>query len=371
MYSFSLLIKPAGPDCNLVCEYCFYRGKTDMFGGGKHRMSEQVLESLISDYMKLKFPVSHFAWQGGEPTLMGLDFFKKVIQLQRQYGKAGQAVSNSLQTNGILLDGKWCEFLRQNKFLVGISLDGPKKYHDHYRVDQAGNGTFDKVMAAIELCRKHKVEFNVLVLLNNRNVAYPEELFDFFIEQKIGFLQFIPCLEKVSESGGITEFSVTAKQYGDFMCKTFDFWYDHGPEKLSIRMFDSLMNYLLHGQHTVCTLSDKCDDYIVVEHNGDVFCCDFFVNNQCRSGNILSTPIDKLARSDIKDRFSSQKNKVHNKCFVCRYKQMCCGGCLKDRIMENNDFACPSYFCEAYKQFFEHVIPRLRMLAADSINITR
>ena len=336
MKPFSLLIKPSGPDCNLACKYCFYSHKSVLFDEGVHRMSGELLDKLIRDYLALNLPVSSFAWQGGEPTLMGLDFYKKVIELQKEYGQDGQVVSNALQTNGILLDEKWCEFLCEYKFLVGISLDGPQKYHNHYRIDKAGNGTFDKVMTAIKNCRKHKVEFNVLVLLNDKNVEVPEELFDFFTNQKIKYLQFIPCVEKDPSTGNIAEFSITSKQYGDFLCVIFDRWYEYGPEKLSIRIIDSVLNYIVYGKHTNCTFNRRCDDYIVMEHNGDVFCCDFFVEDQYRLGNILELPIEELFQSEIKKRFSDEKSNIHNKCLICRHNAICRGGCLKDRIVVSN-----------------------------------
>ena len=261
MKHFSLLIKPSGPDCNLTCKYCFYSNKTSYFGKKSHRMSNEVLDRLIKGYLALNLYMNSFAWQGGEPTLMGLDFYKRVIELQKKYGKDSQVVSNSLQTNGILLDEKWCEFLFEYKFLVGISLDGPKQYHDHYRLDKVGNGTFDRVMTGIENCRKYRVEFNVLVLLNDKNVVAPDELFDFFTNQKIKYLQFVPCIEKDKSTGNVADFSITPKQYGDFLCRIFDRWYDYGPEKLSIRIFDSVLNYIIHGNHTNCTFSRRCDNY--------------------------------------------------------------------------------------------------------------
>lgn len=367
MRPFTLLIKPSGPDCNLACQYCFYSGKTRLFGQGVHRMNDEVLQKLISDYLGLKFPTSGFAFQGGEPTLMGLDFYKKVVQLQQKYGSAGQIVSNAIQTNGILLDDQWCEFLREYNFLIGISLDGPKKYHDYYRVDKAGCGTFDRVMAAIENCRRHKVEFNILVLLNNKNVIAIDELFDFFTSQNIKYLQFIPCVEKEPDTGKITDYSITPEQYGCFLCGIFDRWHDYGPEKLSIRIIDSVWNYLVQNRHTNCTFNRKCDDYIVIEHNGDAFCCDFFVEDQYKLGNILDQPIEEIFQSKTKQQFARQKNNIHNKCFVCRHSDICRGGCLKDRIVINDDFANPSYFCQAYKQFFDHAIPRLSQLAAQNV----
>jgi uncharacterized protein len=230
MQPFTLLIKPSGSDCNLDCKYCFYKDRAPEVGRGRQRMSDDVLEKLVRDYMQLRFPVAGFSWQGGEPMLMGLDFYKKAVELQKKYGSPGQQVSNSLQTNAILLNDDWCRFLHEHKFLVGISIDGPKELHDYYRKDFSDAGTFDKVTRALEKCKEHKVEFNILVLLNNKNAEHPDRLFDFFIEQGIKYLQFIPCVELDSATGDIADFSVTSQQYGEFMCRIFDRWYDYGPQ---------------------------------------------------------------------------------------------------------------------------------------------
>jgi uncharacterized protein len=365
MRPFSLLIKPSGPDCNLDCKYCFYSHKSSLFGKDVHRMSDDVLDRLIKNHLALNLPESSFAWQGGEPTLMGLDFYKKAVELQKKYGEDGQTVSNAFQTNGILLDENWCRFLCEYRFLVGISLDGPKQYHDYYRLNKAGNGTFSRVMAAVENCRRHNVEFNILVLLNDKNVKGPDELFDFFTDQKIKYLQFVPCVEKEPSTGKVADFSITAKQYGDFLCRIFDRWYEYGPDKLSIRIFDSVLNYIVHSRHTNCTFGRRCNDYVVIEHSGDVFCCDFFVEDQFRLGNILESSIEELFQSKIKKQFSDQKNNIHNKCLICRHNAICRGGCLKDRIVANGSFTDPSYFCQAYKEFFDYSLPKLSQLAAE------
>jgi len=195
MQPFTLLIKPSGSDCNVDCKYCFYKTRAPEIGQGRQRMSDEVLEKLVKDYMELRFGLAGFAWQGGEPTLMGLEFYKKAVELQKKYGVTGQEVGNSLQTNAILLDEKWCRFLHENKFLVGISIDGPKRFHDFYRPDHSGRGTWDRVMRAIENCKKYNVEFNTLTLLNTKNADHPDEVFDFLIGLDVKFLQFIPCVE--------------------------------------------------------------------------------------------------------------------------------------------------------------------------------
>lgn len=360
---FTLLIKPTGPDCNLACRYCFYAGKTCLFGSGAHRMSDQVLECLVKSYMSLRFPVGSFAWQGGEPTLMGLDFYKRVVELQKQYGANGQSVTNALQTNGVTLDEDWCGFLAEYEFLVGISLDGPKELHDIYRLDHAGKGTWERVMAGIDTCRKAGVEFNILTLLNDKNVKQPDTLFDFFTGMGIRFLQFIQCIEKDPATGQPTEYSITPEEYGDFMCRIFDRWLAYGPTRLSIRLFDSLLSYCLGQPPTECTFGRYCNDYIVIEHNGDAFCCDFYVEDSARLGNILETPIKQLAAGPIKREFSYAKSKLNNTCLICRYLDICRGGCPKDRraIIGRTDV--PSYFCAGYKKFFAHAMPKLQELA--------
>jgi len=365
MRPFTLLIKPSGSDCNIDCKYCFYKDRPSEFGHGKQRMSAEVQERLIKDYMRLGFEVSGFAWQGGEPALMGVDFFRRAVELQKKYGSPGQQVSNTLQTNGVLLDDEWCRFFHDNKFLLGISIDGPKEFHDRYRIDHSGQGTFDRVIRGIKTCRKHKVQFSALVLLNNYNVEQPDTLFEFCIENELTYLQFIPCVETDPATGGPAEFSITARQYGDFLCRLFDLWYAYGPEKLNIREFDSLITYYVMGKHTICTYSKQCAGFVVIEHSGEAFCCEFFVEPQWRLGNILETPLEKLAADKKKRTFARGKEKLCNKCLVCRHLDICRGGCMKDRARWNDDDGTrESYFCEGYRQFFDYTLPRFKQIAA-------
>ncbi|NLK41682.1 MAG: anaerobic sulfatase maturase [Planctomycetes bacterium] len=361
---FTLLIKPAGPDCNIACEYCFYACKSALFGNGAHRMSETIQERLVKDYLRLGFAHTSFAWQGGEPTLMGLDFYKRLVALQKQYGAPGQTVSNALQTNGMLLDDQWCAFLAEYRFLTGISIDGPKEIHDVYRKDRLGHGTFDRVMRGLETCRKHKAEFNVLVLLNHINVEHPDALYDFFRSIDVRFLQFVPCVEKdPCDPARPAPFSITPQQYGRFMCRIFDRWAAEGVGVRSIRLFDSVLSFLLYGVHTECTFARRCNDYLVVEHNGDVFCCDFYVADDTRLGNIMDTPIEQLADSELKHHFARRKTEIANKCLVCRYLEICRGGCPKDRAVLTGTHVAASYFCEGYKLFFDHALLQLRAIA--------
>ena len=365
MRPFTLLIKPSGSDCNINCAYCFYKGRDASVGTGRQRMSAEVLEKLVGDYMRLGFPVSGFAWQGGEPTLMGVDFFRRAVELQKKYGSPGQQVSNTLQTNGVLLDDEWCRFFRENKFLLGISIDGPKEFHDRYRIDHSGKGTFDRVIRGIETCRKHEVQFSALVLLNNNNVEQPDALFEFCIGNDLTYLQFIPCVETDSVTGRVADFSITPKQYGDFLCKLFDLWYDYGPEKLNIREFDSLITHYVMGKHTICTYSKQCAGFVVIEHTGDAFCCEFFVEPQWRLGNILEMPMGKIAGDSKKRVFAHNKQQLCSKCLVCRHLDICRGGCMKDRARWNEQGdKRESYFCESYRQFFDYMLPRFMQIAA-------
>jgi len=379
MQQFSLLIKPSGSDCNLDCSYCFYKSRASEIGSGRQRMSDAVLEKLVKDYLGLRFQVSGFAWQGGEPTLMGLDFFKRAVELQKRYGVTGQEVGNSLQTNAVLLnDPEWCRFLAENKFLVGVSIDGPKDMHDRYRLDLGGHGTWDRVMAAIARMKEFGVEYNTLTLINRLTADHPDEIFDFLIGLGIRYLQFIPCVEVDPQSGMVAEFSVTPKQYGDFLCRLFDRWMAFGPDKLSIRDFDSVLTHCIAGRHSICTFDRQCSQYIVVEHQGDVFPCDFFVEPKWRLGNLLETPIEQLAACAQKKAFARCKSNLATRCLICRHLAVCRGGCMKDRLeaegrrpqtptaygLQPTAYDRESYFCESYRRFFDYAMPRFLQVAA-------
>lgn len=365
MQPFTLLIKPSGSDCNVDCHYCFYKDRAPEVGQGKQRMTYEVLEKLVKDYMELRFSPAGFAWQGGEPTLIGLEFYEKLVELQKKYGADGQEVGNSFQTNAILLDEKWCRFLHENKVLVGISIDGPKELHDYYRLDHAGKGTFDRVVRAIDNCKKYKAEFNTLTLINAKTAEHPEEIFDFLVDLGVKYLQFIPCVEVDPATGEIADFSVSPEQLGDFWCRIFDRWFEYGPQKMSIRDFDSMLSYCAMGRHTICTFDRQCSQYIVIEHNGDAFCCDFFVEPKWRLGNIFETPIEQLAAGSLKREFARKKQNLCNKCLVCRHLAACRGGCMKDRApFDSENYGKESYFCAAYKKFFDYAMPRFMQIAA-------
>ncbi|NQU24279.1 MAG: anaerobic sulfatase maturase [Candidatus Nealsonbacteria bacterium] len=364
MQPFTLLIKPSGSDCNIDCRYCFYKDRLPELGSGRQRMSHETLATLVRGYMRLGFPKVGFAWQGGEPTLMGVEFFERAVDLQMKHGKPGQQISNTFQTNGIALNEKWCRFFHRNKFLLGISIDGPEKFHNRYRVDHAGAGTFARVIRGIENCKQHNVEFSTLILLNSENVRHPDELFDFVVANELAYLQFIPCIERDAATGKPADFSITPKQYGDFLCRLFDLWCDYGPEKLNIREFDSLTTFFVLGNQTICTYGQQCAGFVVVEHNGDAFCCEFFVEPKWRLGNIAETPLDELAASATKQAFAEQKQDLAGECVRCPFLKVCRGGCMKDRrCFDDGSPAGTNYFCEAYKQFFDYALLTLMDMA--------
>lgn len=363
MPNLSLLIKPVGADCNLRCSYCFYRPKAALYPEAKHpKMTDEVLDRLISDAMSRRAEVTSFGWQGGEPTLAGLDFYKRVVEFQMKYGASGQAVGNSLQTNGVLLTGEWARFLNEYSWLVGLSMDGPEDLHNKYRKDAKGAGTFRQVMDTMRLLRVYEVEFNVLVLLNDHNVKKPDLLYDFLRENGVVFMQFVPCIESIG-SGKAAPYCITPEAYGDFLCAVFDRWVQDYPE-ISVRDFDQLLLSELGRPGCICMHGDVCDHYLVVEHNGDVYPCDFFVQDDLRLGNIMEKPLSELGELEARKQFAANKSTHGSECAECPWLSFCHGGCMKHRVILGGEFGDPSYFCKAYRQLYEHSIPTIKSLAA-------
>jgi len=363
----SLLIKPAGPDCNLACVYCFYRGKAELFEERPvHRMSDEVLEEMVKQVMTDGEGSVSFGWQGGEPTLMGLDFFKKVVELQQQHGRDGQSVGNGLQTNGWVIDEEWCEFLRQYNFLVGLSLDGPAHVHDHYRVTRNGKPTWEHTVAVGKLMLERNVAANALIVANDYSWQYGREIYDFHRELGFEFMQFIPCVEAhIDDPEQAAPFSVSGEQFGRMLCDVFDRWREDfvdGWPTISIRFFDSLFHLYVGLPPTECTLMKEFGSYVVVEHNGDVFSCDFFVEPTWRLGNVMEEKLVDLLNSPRQNRFGAIKAALPEACRECRWVDLCLGGCTKDRTRAKCDRGL-SHFCEGYKLFFEHTDAFMRELA--------
>lgn len=346
--------------CNLDCSYCFYLDReADPYKAlPGRRMSLETLEQLVDTYLFYSYPNSVFAFQGGEPTLAGLPFFEKLVQFQQQYGRNGQSVSNALQTNGILIDQNWCRLFREYNWLVGVSLDGPEQVHDRYRFNKEGRGTWKRVMTAIELMQAEKVEFNVLCVLSQANVDQPRELYRFFRGLDIDNVQYIP-LSEFDSNGELLPFTITAEQYGRFLCETFDTWWPDR-RKVRIRFFDNLAEALAGQKPGSCTLHETCDSYVVVEYNGDVFPCDFFVEKEWKLGNITLDSWPEIARRRKRYEFATNKTIAHPLCQACEYQSFCHGGCPKFRHARYRRFEDLDYFCPAYKMIYAKATGPLR-----------
>lgn len=364
----SILVKPAGPDCNLDCAYCFYLDRS--VNGSthpKHRINEEVLEALIKQVLSTGEPNVSFGWQGGEPTLMGVPFFEKAVEFQIRHGR-GQSVGNGLQTNGILLDKTWAQFLNRYHFLVGLSIDGPRHVHDHYRVFRGGRGSWSKVADKAKLLLDHQVEVNAVGVVNDYSVRFPEEIYRFNKELGLTYMQFIPCVETdPADPTRSAPFSVSAVDYGKFLITLFDLWINDFKGSLattSIRFFDSVFHQYVGMEPPECTLLADCGVYVVVEHNGDVFSCDFFVQPEWKLGNVLQSHLSTMLNSPLQNAFGRMKSDLPLKCRQCRWLFHCRGGCPKDRIRDKRDQGI-NHFCLAYQMFFEHADAALKKMAED------
>jgi len=360
---FSLLIKPAGADCNLRCAYCFYLEKASLYPGSAHpRMSDAVLERLIASYMATDQPQYLFGWQGGEPTLMGLPFFQRAIALQRRYGRPGAVVANGLQTNGTLLDAPLAAFLAEHRFLVGVSLDGPAALHDPNRATAGGGPTHARVLAGIDTLGRNRVEFNILTLVNRLNGNHPETIYRDLVARGFRYHQYIPCVE-FDAQGRLLPVSVSARQWGDFLCALFDRWYAADTRTVSIRLFDSLLVRLVDGVANVCAMGRTCCQYFLVEHNGDVYPCDFFAEPGLKLGNILDQDWDDLLDAPVYRAFGDRKARWNSACAACPWLAFCAGDCPKHRLAGGSDPTRLSALCEGWKQFYAHTLPRFQVLA--------
>ena len=361
-----VLIKPSGADCNMDCSYCFYTQNSTYPPSGKRRMNEQVLESMIAQLCAQPVPALSIGWQGGEPTLMGIDFYKKALGFMQRYG-SGKMIANGLQTNGILMDQVWTQLFKQYHFLIGISLDGPKHIHDHYRMQKNGKGSFEKVTSAAKRLLDAGVEVNVLTVINNYSAQFPEEIYTFHKSLGLHFMQFIPCLETASDVKDVASYSLSAAGYGEFLCKLFDIWlgdFSNGIPTTSIRFFESLLFQYAGFAPTECTQANTCGTYLVIEHNGDVYPCDFYVDSDWKLGNLLERPLVDLMNSDKQSEFGKLKSKVPGECLTCEWIKLCRGGCTKDRFRNPNNVN-RNHFCAAYKEFFTYANQRLKKLSSD------
>ena len=341
----SLLIKPVSALCNLDCKYCFYLDReTDPYKGAtsSRRMTDETLERLVEGFVSYSHPQASFAFQGGEPMLAGLPFYRKLVSFQKRYGRSGLSVSNSMQTNGLFIDRAWCELFRDYNWLLGVSLDGPQEKHDAHRVKKDGAPTWRKVMDSIELLRKYRVDFNVLCVLSATNVDEPRSLYRWFRRHGFDFLQFIPLSDLQP---------ITPEQYGRFLTELFEEWW---PErrKVRIRFFDNLAEALAGQTPSSCAMQACCDSYVVVEHNGDVYPCDFFVEPDWKLGNAVTDSWSDIERNEKRLQFGQLKSLPRPECSACEYLPLCHGGCPKDRHARGGRFEDLDYFCSSYKAVF-------------------
>lgn len=355
MYNFSLLIKPASADCNLRCDYCFY---IDHLSPEKTRMSAATLEAMVQAYMSV--PLNHyaFAWQGGEPTLMGLDFFKEAVALQRKYLPRGSSFSNSIQTNGTLITGEMARFFTEHNFLAGISLDGPETVHDMYRRNSAGQGSHRWVMKGIDTLRRNNTEFNILTLVHSGNVGKPAAVYKYLKSKSFYYHQYIPCVEYKGEEP--LPWTITAEEWGDFLIGIFNQWKRKDVRRVSIRFFDSILHKLVHGNPTVCSMDKSCIQYFVVEYNGDVYPCDFFVRDSLKLGSVHKDSMDSLLESKKYHTFGEEKMNFDVECHTCPYLDFCYGGCQKERIGGRK-----TVLCEGYKAFYQYALPFFEKLTRE------
>ncbi len=365
----SVLVKPTGPRCNLDCTYCFYLQKDELFGHKKiYKMSEEVLRSMVRQVMRQGGRQLSFGWQGGEPTLMGIPFFERAVEYQVRFGQQGQSVGNGLQTNGVLINEDWALFLRDAQFLVGLSLDGPQHIHDLYRRFPSGRSSWEYVVKARDILLNKGVEVNALVVVNDYSVKHAQEIYEYHKSSGLTHMQFIPCVEPdAHDPSKAAGYSVDAEAYGDFLCDIFNLWsqdFQSGKPTTSIRWFDSVFYTYVGYEAPECTLLKECGVYVVVEHNGNVYSCDFYVEPEWHLGNVLTDRIEDMLNSPLQTDFGKVKTQLPPECHTCEWLKHCYGGCPKDRQHDPRDDG-SNHFCRSYIKFFEHADVRLKQLAEE------
>ncbi len=357
---FHIMTKPIGATCNLDCEYCFYLTKSKLYPNqSDFRMQEHVLEEYIVQYIAQQpGPEVSFAWQGGEPTLMGLDFFRKVVELQEANRPKGWTIANSIQTNGMLLDNNWCEFLRKHKFLVGLSLDGPPELHDRYRKDKKGGNTSAEVRASLERMQASNVEFNVLCVVNNVNVEHPLKMYHYFKELGVNYLQFIPIVEQEVD-GKVGVRSVGGIEYGRFLTQIYNEWVCEDLGEIYVQLFEGLVGIGAGMGPSVCVFAPTCGRFLAMEHNGDVYACDHYVDPDHLLGNFLITKMVDMVDSPNQKQFGQDKlDTLTEYCKRCPVLTYCYGGCPKNRVgLSPDGEAGHNHLCAGYRQFFTYVQP--------------
>ncbi|SKA39404.1 uncharacterized protein SAMN05428963_1317 [Consotaella salsifontis] len=380
------MAKPIGPRCNLDCTYCYYLEKERIYPETKRfDMADAVLETYIRDYIssqaRLGASEIWFNWQGGEPTILGVDYFRRIVALEQRHAPAGKTIRNALQTNGTLLDEEWGAFLKQNDFLVGLSIDGPRELHDRYRIDKAGRPSFDKVMAGLDVLQRHGVEYNTLTVVSRHNSSHPVEVYRFLKEIGSAFHQFIPIAERsadgttlaavpqIDEDGidyKVTPWSVLPRTYGDFLCGIFDEWIVRDVGSIFVQFFDVQLGLWAGAPASLCWFAETCGSGLAIEHNGDLFACDHYVYPEYRLGNIMDAPVGELAGRPEQITFGRDKrDTLPRQCRTCDIRFACNGGCPKHRFLTAEDGEPGlNYFCRSTTRFTKHAGPALQAMAS-------
>ena len=369
-----VMLKPAGAHCNLACKYCYYLEKNNLYQNShRHLMTDEMLEQFTREYIEAQtMPQVLFTWHGGEPLMRSIDFYKKALALQKKYAH-GKQIDNVIQTNGTLLTDEWCEFFAKNHWLVGISIDGPQEYHDHYRVTPAGKPSWEKVMQGISLLKKHRVEWNAMAVVNAYNAEHPLEFYHFFRDNGCQYLQFTPIVERLTEHEDgrtlasladdreipLADASVTPQQWGNFLCTIFDDWVRHDVGKTFVEIFDCTLANWMGVLPGICAYSKECGHAGVMEHNGDVYSCDHFVFPEYKLGNIREQSLIDMLYGEKQQAFSRLKHtSLPRQCKECDMEFACHGECPKNRF-EKDKYGEPglNYLCQGYYQYYSHVAP--------------
>jgi uncharacterized protein len=367
-----VMTKPRGAICNLDCQYCYFLSKERLYPDSDFRMPETLLERYTQQYIDAqRVPEVTFAWQGGEPTLMGLGFFRQAVGYQHKYRKPGMHITNALQTNAVTLDDDWCAFFKANNFLIGVSLDGPQDLHDAYRVDKGGRPTFDRVMAGIGLLQAHGVDFNILTTVHAANADHGVDVYR-FLRDEVGtpFMQFIPIVERANATGyqegnSVTDRSVTAEQYGRFLSSIFDEWALRDVGRVFVQIFDVALAAWAGERPGLCIFEETCGAALALEHNGDLYSCDHYVEPAYKLGNIADIPLRDIAVSEPQRAFGlAKRDTLPRYCRDCEVRFVCNGGCPKNRFIQTPDGEPGlNYLCSGYRAFFNHIDAPMRFMA--------
>ncbi len=368
MEDFQVFVKPVGASCNLACSYCYYLAKSELLAdSGLHRMPGDLLEMYIVQHIEASTePTVFFSWHGGEPTLAGLDYFRQITEIQKKHLPPDRFALNGIQTNGTLLNDEWCQFLKKENFIVGISLDGPERFHAVNRFRKDGKSSFNEVLRGFQLLQSYQIPCEILCVVHAQNVGFPLEVYRFFKSLKAGFITFLPLVEKqTSGEKMVSERTVPAKAFGEFLCAIFDEWKTSDIGTVKIQIFEEALRTAFGLEHSLCIFKPACGRVPVIERNGDFYSCDHFVDPAHRIGNIRYSTLSEMLESPAQKAFGLAKlNTLPEYCMKCEVRNFCNGACPKDRFDENPEGEPGlNYLCEGYKLFFNHCKPFVEVVA--------